>query len=100
MKKKNFKKFEIVCPFFYNTPSKPDEKEINNYSVWVPSTVTNEKIQIYINGKWFEFGKVVIFKEQKKEKNISDKEYNLLKAIKEFVTEINEDDYEDDYEED
>ena len=36
----------------------------------------------------------------KKEKNISDKEYNLLKAIKEFVTEINEDDYEDDYEED
>lgn len=81
-------KFEIVLPGLYNTSSKPDEKTINNYSVWVPNTLTEEKPQIYINGKWFNFGEVIILKEkEEQEKRISNKEYNLLKAIRKFIEE-------------
>lgn len=81
-------KFEIVLPGLYNTPSKPEEKTINNYSVWIPNTLTEEKPQIYINGKWFNFGEVIILKEkEEQEKRISNKEYNLLKAIREFIEE-------------
>lgn len=83
---KETNKFEIVLPGLYNTSLKPEEKRINNYSVWVPNVLTDEKPQIYINGKWFEFGEIIIQKTKKNsEKSISDKEYNLLKAIRELV---------------
>lgn len=85
---KKIHKFETVLPGLYNTSSKPEEKTINNYSVWIPNTLTEEKPQIYINGKWFDFREVIILKEkEEQEKRISNKEYNLLKAIREFIEE-------------
>lgn len=87
LKEEKSEPFEIVLPGLYNTPSKPKSEEINNYSVWIPSIECEEEAQICINGKWHIFGVVSIIKDEKKVKEISDKEYNLIKAIREYMEE-------------
>lgn len=86
---KKLKHLEIVLPSLYNTPSKPKSEEINNYSVWIPSIECEEEPQICINGKWHMFGAIKIIKGESEDKQISDKEYNLIKAIREYIEEEN-----------
>lgn len=86
-------KAEIVAPFLYNTCEKPNNP--NNYSVWIPRNDDN-KCQIYIDRKWFTFAVINIDDDKKDEeveekitesKEVSDKEYYLIKAIREYMEE-------------
>lgn len=89
-------KAEIILPFLFNTYEKPNNP--NNYSVYIPRSKTG-KCQIYINKKWFTFAVTNIDDDKKDEedeeveekftesKEVSDKEYNLIKAIREYMKE-------------
>ena len=72
----------------FNTYEKPNN--LNNYSVYIPKNETNE-CQIYINKKWFTFGAINIDEDKEDEekfaenKEINDKEYNLIKEIREVI---------------
>lgn len=86
-------KAEIILPFLFNTYEKPNNP--NNYSVYIPRSKTGE-CQIYINKKWFTFAVINIDDDKKDEeveekitesKEVSDKEYYLIKAIREYMEE-------------
>lgn len=82
----NNKDFEIIVPILYNTYEKP--KNVNNYSVWIARGNDN-KPEIFIDNKWFTFVTVVQdnLKEEVERPNLSDKEYAIIKALKEYIKE-------------
>lgn len=81
---------EIILPRLFNTYNKPENP--NNYTVWIPKH-DDGKCEIYIDKKWYEFIKIEIeptkteteTEEEKDNKVITDKEYNLIKAIREYI---------------
>lgn len=81
-------KAEIIVPFLYNTYERPENP--NNYSVYIPKNDT-DKCQIYIDKKWFTFVAATIDETKQEEldenKMVTDKEYNLIKAIREYFKE-------------
>lgn len=83
MKNKDFK---IIVPMLYNTYEKPTN--VNNYSVWIARDNDN-KPEIFIDNKWFTFVTIVQdnLKEEIERPNLSDKEYAIIKALKEYIKE-------------
>lgn len=78
-------KIKIVLPILYNTEERPEN--VNDYAVWIPINNT-EMCQIYINGRWSNFVEMVIEESNNNnEKIVSDKEYKLIEAIREFMRE-------------
>lgn len=80
------KDFGIIVPILYNTYDRPTN--VNNYSVWIARGNDSEP-EIFIDNKWFTF--VTIVKDNLKEEierpNLSDKEYAIIKALKEYIKE-------------
>lgn len=78
--------FEIVVPILYNTYERPIN--VNNYSVWIPR-VNDSNPEIFIDNKWFNYITIVQddLKEEDKETIISDKEYNIIQALREYIKE-------------
>lgn len=80
---------EIIIPTLFNTYDRP--KEVNNYSCWIDRHVNSNKCQIYINGKWFEFIRMVQddLKPEDEIKiygyTVSKKEYEFLNSFKKFL---------------
>ena len=70
----------------YELPQNPNE-----YSVYIPYNDNSIKPQIYINGEWKPFAVTQIDEPKEKDtgenRAISDKEYNLIKAIREYMKE-------------
>lgn len=78
----------LFLPILYNTYELPENP--NEYSVYIPKKAKHiDDFKIYVDGKWRSFA---TFKEDKtkqedlnEEKVVSDKEYNLIKAIREYI---------------
>ena len=79
------RKIEIIVPSLFNTYEKPTEP--NNYSVYIPKN-ESEECEIYIGEKWFKIIHIVQDKTKQSEldedKVVSDKEYELIKAIRKY----------------
>ena len=77
---------ELIVPFLFNTYERPNKP--NNYSVYIPKN-EEDKCQIYINGKWFIFVATTVDETKQEEldeyKIVNEKEYNLIKAIREYM---------------
>lgn len=75
--------FVPILYIAYELPKNPNE-----YSVYIPKDGNGNKAQIYVNGIWRPFATIKIdeTKQEELEENkvVSDKEYNLIKAIREI----------------